>query len=212
MSRSKGPKKIKSTNDPDPDRYHVLFDTIKHGIIYWSSDLRVVQANKASGEILGVSIDDLIGRTPDDIGWKAVREDGTPLPGMEFPSMIAFKTKEEVIGTVIGIHNPIVDRIIWVKANAIPLFHGEESEPFEVYSVFEDITEKRKTEKSLKESEERFRRMANNVNDVFWTMDLNLDFTYVSPSIERFTGFTSEEFLRTGLYGMITREFVENVL
>ena len=59
--------------------------------------------------------------------------------------------------------------------------------------VFSDITLRRKSEMELKESEARYRMFADNVSDVIWTMDLTGKFTYISPSIERQTGFTAEE-------------------
>ena len=59
-----------------------------------------------------------------------------------------------------------------------------------------DITERRRMEDALKESEKQYRMMAEKVNDVIWILDLNERlFRYVSPSVERLRGFTSEETL-----------------
>jgi PAS domain S-box-containing protein len=51
-----------------------------------------------------------------------------------------------------------------------------------------DITDRRQMEETLRESEERYRRIADNVADVVWVSDLNLNITYVSPSVERMVG------------------------
>jgi len=53
---------------------------------------------------------------------------------------------------------------------------------------------------TMKESEERYRLLADNVTDVIWTLDVNsLKFTYVSPSVQSMQGFSPEELMRKSL-------------
>jgi PAS domain S-box-containing protein len=60
-----------------------------------------------------------------------------------------------------------------------------------------DITEKRKTEEALRESEEKFRRMAEVSPEIFWMATLDWSRTiYVSPAFERITGITLDEAYR----------------
>lgn len=62
-----------------------------------------------------------------------------------------------------------------------------------LFSIIHDITDREKVEKSLKESEKLYRLLAENSNDVIWTLNLNREFTYVSPSVFQLRGYTPDE-------------------
>ena len=55
-----------------------------------------------------------------------------------------------------------------------------------------EIVERKRAEEEVRDSERRYRLLADNVTDIIWTTDLNLKFTYISPSIVQ-TGYTVEE-------------------
>jgi PAS domain S-box-containing protein len=63
----------------------------------------------------------------------------------------------------------------------------------EIQSVGRDITNRKKAEEKLQKSEEKYRIIAENMADIITTMDMNLRFTYISPSIRRLRGFTVKE-------------------
>ncbi|MGB4333240.1 MAG: PAS domain S-box protein [Chromatiaceae bacterium] len=63
----------------------------------------------------------------------------------------------------------------------------------------QDITQNKLIENNLRISEERHRLLADNASDVIWTFDFHRGLTYVSPSIEKLTGYRPEEYLRLKL-------------
>ena len=69
---------------------------------------------------------------------------------------------------------------------------------------FVDITGRKQSEEMLKKSEEKFRFLAEHMNDNIFTMDMNLKTTYVSRSMEKLLGFTPEERMKQGITEQVT--------
>ncbi|NCC33042.1 MAG: PAS domain S-box protein, partial [Chloroflexia bacterium] len=59
------------------ERHRLLFETMVQGVVYLHPDGYIIDANPAAQRILGLSLDQLRGRTPRDPRWKSIYEDGT---------------------------------------------------------------------------------------------------------------------------------------
>ncbi len=64
-------------------------------------------------------------------------------------------------------------------------------------------------EKGPRKNEEKFKFLAENIADIVWTLDLNLNTTYVNPSIEKLLGFTQEERMQQSLEDMMVPESLQ---
>jgi PAS domain S-box-containing protein len=62
-----------------------------------------------------------------------------------------------------------------------------------IMSIFRDISVPQMAAEGLRDSQERYRILAENISDVVWSMDMKRRFTYFSPSVERLRGYTPEE-------------------
>jgi PAS domain S-box-containing protein len=82
-------------------------------------------------------------------------------------------------------------RVVWGEAGELVL--GEGGEPVLLTGIVQDITERKKAEQALRESEERYRLLAENSQDVIWTMNFEGRFTYFSPSTVQLRGYAPEE-------------------
>ncbi|MGE5330011.1 MAG: ABC transporter substrate binding protein, partial [Deltaproteobacteria bacterium] len=79
------------------------------------------------------------------------------------------------------------------------------TESFLLLGFIINRTVRRKTEKELEESEERFRFITENTKDFIWTMGLDGKFLYVSPSVKNIRGYTSEEVLNQTIDKALTK-------
>jgi PAS domain S-box-containing protein len=64
--------------------------------------------------------------------------------------------------------------------------------------------ERRRAEQVLAASERRYRLLAECVSDIVWTANMDLRFTYVSPSVQRFIGYTPEELVGKSIVEHLT--------
>ncbi|MDD1771083.1 MAG: PAS domain S-box protein [Methanomassiliicoccales archaeon] len=97
----------------------------------------------------------------------------------------------------------------WVEISAVALeWEGRPA----TLNFLTDITERKMAELALRESERKYRLLAENVNDVIWIMDTaTLRFTYVSPSVEKLSGFTVEETLHQTLKDLLAPDSYKEI-
>lgn len=119
--------------------YRELLDALAEGVVWHGPDGTVLDANSAAGPILGLSREELLGRSSMDPRWQVIHEDGSPWPGDEHPSMLALRTGKPQRGKVMGVLAPGHGRR-WISVHAMPLFNGGQPRPTGVVASFVDIT------------------------------------------------------------------------
>ncbi len=74
------------------------------------------------------------------------------------------------------------------------LIFNNQNEICRVVGTVQDITERKRIEETLRKSEEKLRTITDSMADVVWTTDLELRIIYISPSIEKLTGYSVAEY------------------
>jgi len=131
-------------------KYRAFFETIDQGVVYQDADGNITAANPSAERILGLKAEQMKGRTFSDFVWRIIREDGTDFAQTDYPSMISLRTGKEMRGIIMGIFSVSKADLTWIRGSAVPQFKLGEDKPYQVYSIFEDITDKKLAENSRK--------------------------------------------------------------
>lgn len=87
----------------------------------------------------------------------------------------------------------------------------EHGEIFAGMVMWQDITEAKKAETDLRESEERYRDLFENANDIIYVHDLEGNYLSVNKAAERILGYTRDEALATNMREIAAPEHIGRV-
>ncbi|MFX0072231.1 MAG: PAS domain S-box protein [Candidatus Hermodarchaeota archaeon] len=172
-----------------------ITDTSPVGITLVNKIGEIRFANPQAEKILGLSKDEITQRTYNAPSWKITDNDGNPFPDEELPFQKVKNTRESVFDVRHAIKWPSGLKR-YLSINASPIF--DESGNFDgMVATLEDITEKWMIEQKLRESDEKFRTLAENIpgviylckNDERWTM------LYLNNAVKQLTGYPKEDFI-----------------
>ena len=129
--------------------YRLLYETMLQGVVYRDTQGKIISMNPAAERILGRSAAEFLGRTSAAEEPDAKQEDGSALPAAEHPAIVALRTGRQVPATVMGVYNPREKAYRWISISAVPIVEGGDDRPTEVYTIFNDITERIRMEQAL---------------------------------------------------------------
>lgn len=135
-----------------------LVSALDEGIVMHDRHLAILTCNASAERILGLTHDQMAGKTSYDPIWRTIREDGSDFLPETHPAAITLKNGKPCSSVIMGVHRPD-DSLVWISINSQPLFRQGESDPYAVVVSFTDITARKKVEAEIRASEERFSTM-----------------------------------------------------
>ncbi|HSQ84314.1 MAG TPA: PAS domain S-box protein [Desulfobacterales bacterium] len=82
----------------------------------------------------------------------------------------------------------------WTEAK-MSFLRNQDSVPVGIIGVTRDITERKQAEQALRKSEEKYKNLVENINEVIYTIDKNSIITYISPAIEKILDYDFSEII-----------------
>ena len=138
------------------ERLKSLVANAASGLVIHSSDGRIVDCNPAAEAMLGLTRDQVLGRTSIDPQWRTVHPDGSDFPGDEHPAMVTLRTGQAVRDVVMGVHTP-AGVLRWLNVTTIPYSLPGAMGGESVLASFADITETMAAQQSLATDHDRLR-------------------------------------------------------
>ena len=122
------------------ERSRALIAALTEGVILQDAGGHIREANASARKLLGLGLDTLPSL---ESGWQVINEDGSTLPDLEYPPMVALRTGKAVIGRVLGVHRPD-GTLVWLSVSSQPLFDRDGKTPISVVSSFSDVSEQKR--------------------------------------------------------------------
>lgn len=168
------------------ERFRAIVEQAAVGIACVALTGELTEVNQKFCDMLGYSRDELLGKSlagsthPDDYGQ-----------GPRYRQQLQQGQIRPVSGEKRYIRKD--GSLMWARRTLSAVCDGA-GKPLYLIIIIEDITERKRVERALLESEELFHQLANNIPQVFWISDVGRRKTiYVSPACERMLGMTATQ-------------------
>jgi PAS domain S-box-containing protein len=133
-------------------KYRVLIDNLSAGVLVHNADTSVILVNEAAASLLGLSEDQMLGKTAVDPYRCFLHENGAPMLPKDYPVNQAIASTAGVHNLTVGVQRPDRAEPVWLLCNATPM-HDEMDNIVQVVVTFIDITERKQAETLSRESE-----------------------------------------------------------
>ena len=178
-------------NSSENEQFIALVENLAVGVVKHLPDSSIVLANNKALELLGLTKDQIIGKTPFDPSWHVINEQGTELPGNEHPAAIALSTKSPIRNMIMGVYRPLSKDRIWISTTAIPAL-DQFGSLLHVIVTFSEVSELKRKELQLKETNRMVKGILDSSYDMIIVYNENGEKLFLSKSVAEILGYPIE--------------------
>lgn len=175
--------------DNNPNVLESLLNNLHEGVVIHNSDTKIVYANRAASEILGLSIEQMMGKTATDSVWFFIDEQHKKLSPKEYPVNRLFDSGNNIVNMIVGMHRSS-DDFLWLDVNATIVSNPSDEKAAMI--IFHDVTDR----KNAYEEAALFKKMIEAVDTSVTVADLTLEdypLIYANKAFSTKTGYSFEE-------------------
>lgn len=176
-------------------QYRALFNETSDSIFLIDMDGNHFRVNENAAKMLGYTVEELQNSSFRDIVHESEIDDAEDklellLRGEKLPLYIRTLKRK--------------DGALFPAELNVALIRDDDGNPLYIQSIVRDITERIKIEASLRDNEERYRLLADYSKDAIATLDMNLNFTFISPAATELFGYEIDELLSKNIKDFLT--------
>ena len=189
-------KKAEEALRESEEEYRNLFESAPESITLLSLDGTVLDANSVSQVVTGLSREEVIGKHFAELGVLNEKD------FLKYTELLSRHASGESIQpfevelTVKG------GKTCWLEV--FPGLLKKDNKPYAIQVITRDITERKRAEAALRESEARYRTILENIEDGYFEVDIVGNFTFGNNSLCKIHGYTKDEMI-----GINNREYMD---
>lgn len=184
------------------DQFLHLIEHIAVGVVKHRPDLSIVLANSKALELLGLTKDQLIGKTSFDPSWHVINEQGQTIPADLHPVSIALKTAKPLENMVMGVFRPLRNDRVWISATAIPELDETGKVQF-ITVTFSEVDAIKKNELKIVESNKLIKPILDASYDAIIVYNKSLEKIFISQSVSDISGYSLEELYSSKSFSLV---------